>query len=59
MNNTAQMDEFCQSKGFTGWFETSAKENINVDEAARFLVTKVCTAHFHMISCIICISIQF
>ncbi|KAL5013834.1 hypothetical protein ScPMuIL_008104 [Solemya velum] len=41
VNNTAQMDEFCQSKGFTGWFETSAKENINIDEAARFLITKV------------------
>ncbi|KAK6168260.1 hypothetical protein SNE40_022123 [Patella caerulea] len=41
VNNTAQMDEFCKEKGFIGWYETSAKENINIDEAARFLVTKI------------------
>ena len=35
------MDEYCKDKGFIGWFETSAKENINIDEAARFLVTAV------------------
>lgn len=35
------MDEFCKEKGFIGWYETSAKENINIDESARFLVTKV------------------
>ncbi|GFS18151.1 Ras-related protein Rab-3 [Elysia marginata] len=41
VNNTTQMDEFCKDKGFIGWYETSAKENINIDEAARFLVTKI------------------
>ncbi|XP_025092883.1 ras-related protein Rab-32-like isoform X3 [Pomacea canaliculata] len=41
VNNTAQMDEFCKEKGFIGWYETSAKENINIDDAARFLVTKI------------------
>ena len=41
MNNTSQIDEFCKERGFIGWFETSAKENINIDEAARFLVTQV------------------
>ncbi|GFN91050.1 ras-related protein rab-32 [Plakobranchus ocellatus] len=35
------MDDFCKEKGFIGWYETSAKENINIDEAARFLVTKI------------------
>ena len=35
------MDEYCKDKGFTQWFETSAKENINIDEAARCLVSKV------------------
>ncbi|XP_072029951.1 ras-related protein Rab-38-like isoform X1 [Amphiura filiformis] len=41
VNNTSQMEEYCKDKGFIGWFETSAKENINIDEAARFLVTAI------------------
>ena len=41
MNNASQMEEFCRDKGFVTWFETSAKENINIDEAARCLVSKV------------------
>ncbi|XP_046560975.1 ras-related protein Rab-32-like isoform X1 [Haliotis rubra] len=41
VNNASQMDDFCTEKGFIGWYETSAKENINIDEAARFLVTKI------------------
>ncbi len=40
-SNTTQMNEFCAEKGFAGWFETSAKENIGIDEAAAFLVNKV------------------
>lgn len=36
-----QMEEFCREKGFVGWYETSAKENINVETAAKFLVSKV------------------
>jgi len=40
-NNMVKMNEFCQEKGFTAWFETSAKENINIDEAAKALVNKV------------------
>ncbi|GFY57178.1 hypothetical protein TNIN_121111, partial [Trichonephila inaurata madagascariensis] len=39
--NPASMDEFCKEKGFSGWFLTSAKDNVNVDEAARFLVRKI------------------
>lgn len=35
------MDEYVKEHGFAGWFETSAKENINIDEAARALVNKV------------------
>ena len=35
------MDKFCEEKGFIGWYETSAKENINIDEASSFLVQKV------------------
>lgn len=34
------MDDYVKEHGFTGWFETSAKENINIEEAARALVNK-------------------
>lgn len=30
-----------RENGFAGWFETSAKENVNIEEAARALVNKV------------------
>lgn len=35
------MDDYVKEHGFAGWFETSAKENINIEEAARALVNKV------------------
>lgn len=41
VNNASQMDKFCEEKGFIGWYETSAKENINIDEASKFLVQKI------------------
>ena len=41
VNSSSQMDDYCKERGFAGWFETSAKENINIDEAARFLVSSV------------------
>ncbi|XP_076229392.1 RAS oncogene family member Rab32 isoform X3 [Nomia melanderi] len=41
VNSPQKMDEYCKEKNFAGWFETSAKENINIEEAARFLVTKI------------------
>lgn len=41
MNHPAKMEEYCKEKGFAAWFETSAKENINIEEAARALVQKV------------------
>uniref|UniRef100_A0A4X1VR77 Ras-related protein Rab n=1 Tax=Sus scrofa TaxID=9823 RepID=A0A4X1VR77_PIG len=43
--NPSQMDQFCKEHGFTGWFETSAKDNINIDEAARFLVENILANH--------------
>lgn len=43
VNNSGKMDEYCKENGFTAWFETSAKDNINIDEAARALVSKVCS----------------
>ncbi|CAB1343259.1 unnamed protein product [Coregonus sp. 'balchen'] len=40
-NNTSLMDNFCKETGFLGWFETSAMDNIHVDEAVRFLVENI------------------
>jgi Ras-related protein Rab-32 len=37
----SQLDDYCKDKGFVGWFETSAKDNIGIDEAARCLVAKI------------------
>lgn len=39
--NPQEMDAFCAENGFVGWFETSAKENINIDRSANFLVQKI------------------
>ncbi|XP_076678308.1 RAS oncogene family member Rab32 isoform X1 [Andrena cerasifolii] len=41
VNSPTKMEEYCKEKNFAGWFETSAKENINIEEAARFLVNKI------------------
>eukprot|EP01098_Paradermamoeba_levis_P013116 TRINITY_DN589_c0_g1_i3.p2 TRINITY_DN589_c0_g1~~TRINITY_DN589_c0_g1_i3.p2 ORF type:complete len:148 (-),score=45.66 TRINITY_DN589_c0_g1_i3:272-715(-) len=41
VQNPAQMDKYCQENNFIGWFETSAKDNINIDKAAKFLVSKI------------------
>jgi len=37
----AKIDEFCQKNGFSGWFETSAKDNVNIEESAKALVSKI------------------
>ena len=42
--NTEEMHKFCEEHGFSGWFETSAKNNIGIDEAAKFLVQKILDA---------------
>eukprot|EP01121_Diplochlamys_sp_Union-15-3_P015973 TRINITY_DN535_c0_g2_i1.p1 TRINITY_DN535_c0_g2~~TRINITY_DN535_c0_g2_i1.p1 ORF type:complete len:222 (-),score=51.61 TRINITY_DN535_c0_g2_i1:77-742(-) len=39
--NKEQMDKFCEEQGFSGWFETSAKDNVNIDKAAHFLVKNI------------------
>jgi hypothetical protein len=35
------LDAFCESNGFAGWFETSAKENKNINEATKALVSSI------------------
>uniref|UniRef100_A0A1B6CA05 Ras-related protein Rab n=1 Tax=Clastoptera arizonana TaxID=38151 RepID=A0A1B6CA05_9HEMI len=41
VNNPARMEEYCKENNFSGWFETSAKENINIDDAAKNLVSQI------------------
>ncbi|MCL4146543.1 UNVERIFIED_CONTAM: hypothetical protein GTU68_053389, partial [Idotea baltica] len=41
VSNPSRMDDFCRERNFAGWFETSAKENINIDEATKFLISKI------------------
>eukprot|EP00179_Madagascaria_erythrocladioides_P021238 CAMPEP_0198334968 /NCGR_PEP_ID=MMETSP1450-20131203/19974_1 /TAXON_ID=753684 ORGANISM="Madagascaria erythrocladiodes, Strain CCMP3234" /NCGR_SAMPLE_ID=MMETSP1450 /ASSEMBLY_ACC=CAM_ASM_001115 /LENGTH=219 /DNA_ID=CAMNT_0044039589 /DNA_START=158 /DNA_END=817 /DNA_ORIENTATION=+ len=41
LKNKSQMDQYCVDNGFIGWFETSAKDNINIDKAAKFLVQAI------------------
>ncbi|KAA6397017.1 MAG: putative Ras family protein [Streblomastix strix] len=36
--NPAQLDQFCRENGIIAWFETSAKDAVNVDESVNFLV---------------------
>lgn len=47
VNTPAKMDDYVKEHGFAGWFETSAKENINIEEAARALVNKVISVYIH------------
>ncbi len=41
VNNVEKMNSYCQEKGFDKWFETSAKENSNIDTAIQYLVGEV------------------
>ncbi|KAJ7996367.1 hypothetical protein DPEC_G00236360 [Dallia pectoralis] len=36
-----KLDAFCLEHGFMGWFETSAKENTNIEAAMRCLVEHI------------------
>jgi len=35
------LDKFTKDNGFIGWFETSAQKNTNIDEAMKFLISRV------------------
>ena len=37
----AQLDRYCAEHGFIGWFDTSAKHDINISKACRYLVTEI------------------
>ena len=39
--NPAELDQFCNDNGFLKWFETSAKDNSNIEEATRHLITSI------------------
>ncbi len=52
LGNVNQLEEYCRDKNFHAWFETSAKENIGIDEAARSLVGKVLTSVLHFCVCV-------
>mmetsp|Transcript_28788 Transcript_28788/g.40486 ORF Transcript_28788/g.40486 Transcript_28788/m.40486 type:complete len:139 (+) Transcript_28788:325-741(+) len=36
-----QMDKFCEEHGFIGWFETSAKDDVGIEDASKHLVGKI------------------
>ncbi|XP_023688057.1 ras-related protein Rab-38-like [Paramormyrops kingsleyae] len=40
-HDAARMEQFCRDSGFVGWFRTSAKDNININEAANCLVKHI------------------
>ena len=37
----SQLDAFCKEHGFVAWFETSAKENKNIEDAVKGLVANI------------------
>lgn len=41
VTNPSKIDEYVKENGFAGWFETSAKDNINIEDATKALVNKV------------------
>lgn len=51
-NQPTVLDKFCTDYGFVGWFETSAKENIGIQEAMQHLVKNVFSNFLRLISII-------
>jgi len=41
LKSPSQMDQFCKDNNFVGWFETSAKEGVGIDKAAKFLISQI------------------
>ncbi|BES91649.1 RAB [Nesidiocoris tenuis] len=40
-NQPNKMNDYCEEHKFTAWFETSAKENINIEDAAKTLISQI------------------
>ncbi|XP_014205094.1 ras-related protein Rab-32 isoform X2 [Copidosoma floridanum] len=36
-----KLNDYCKENNFIGWFETSARDNINIEEASNFLVDHI------------------
>jgi len=36
-----EMDQYCEENNYIGWFETSAKKDVNIEQAANFLVKRL------------------
>lgn len=47
-DNKPFLDQFCKEQGFVGWYHTSAKENVNIEEAVALLVTEVRVYIYHV-----------
>jgi len=45
VNNDSKMDDFCKKNDFLDWFETSAKEDVGINDAVNCLVKKVLENH--------------
>lgn len=43
----SQLDEYCANNGFAAWYECSAKDNLNIEEAHRGLIAEVCHLPTH------------
>eukprot|EP00049_Salpingoeca_infusionum_P017595 m.353586 g.353586 ORF g.353586 m.353586 type:complete len:209 (+) comp16803_c0_seq1:105-731(+) len=41
VQNPAEMKSYCEAQGFTEWFETSASQNIGIEQATRSLVDTI------------------
>ena len=52
------LEKFCKENNFCGWFYTSAKENTNIEESAKFLVGKVCILSYRFFLSIVLIELN-